>query len=187
VRPGHDQGQGIGRGACSGTLPSRSPSDHPQTVKERRGIRPLHHDHEQPASRWANLVSVYSRFPCPVRRGLRCRRDAGQADRYDLPGSSATVRYRLRSQRTGAVTATAFEAEDVKGRFILRTGVGERNIPLSPDSLVLPVTPAACREPHRCGCRTPGPGMERLPRRPSGALPSDVLPIGKAGRDEPGL
>ena len=54
-------------------------------------------------------------------------------------GESATAKYHLRSLQTGKVSATAFAAEGpVKGSFVLTAGVGEQNIPLSPDTLVLP-------------------------------------------------
>ena len=55
------------------------------------------------------------------------------------PGSSGTIRWHLRSQTTGQVTATYTKVgEDIKSGIILKTGVGDRNVPLSPDSLILP-------------------------------------------------
>lgn len=95
-----------------------------------------------------------------------------------LPGSSATVRYRLKSQKNGAVTATAFESDDVKGRFILRSGVGEKGIPLSPDSLVLPYTGSLPQDLINSAVGLLGQAWS-VATAPTGALSSDILPIGK--------
>lgn len=52
---------------------------------------------------------------------------------------TATVEYRLIARKNGQVTATGFTSDDPLGAsFVLRTGVGDRGIPLSPESLVLP-------------------------------------------------
>lgn len=54
-------------------------------------------------------------------------------------GESATVKWRLRANVTGEVTATYVKVgEGVSAGLNLVTGVGDRNIPLSPDSLILP-------------------------------------------------
>ncbi|HZV80812.1 MAG TPA: Ig-like domain-containing protein, partial [Geobacteraceae bacterium] len=95
-----------------------------------------------------------------------------------LPGSAATVKFRLKSQRTGKVTATAFESPDVRGRFILRSGVGENNIPLSPDSLILPYTGTLPSELVTAAVGLLGQAWS-VATAPSGALPASVLPISK--------
>lgn len=96
-----------------------------------------------------------------------------------LPGSAATVRYRLKSQRTGKVTATAFESPELKGRFILRTGVGENGIPLSPDSLILPYTGGLAPELITSAVGLLGQAWS-VATAPAGALPATVLPISKS-------
>jgi hypothetical protein len=49
-----------------------------------------------------------------------------------------TVEYDLIARKNGQVTATGFTSSDpLNAGFILRTGIGDDNIPLSPDSLVL--------------------------------------------------
>ncbi|HTG86769.1 MAG TPA: Ig-like domain-containing protein, partial [Pyrinomonadaceae bacterium] len=54
-------------------------------------------------------------------------------------GESATVKWRLHAQVTGEVTASYVKVgEGVSAGLTLVTGVGDRNIPLSPDSLILP-------------------------------------------------
>ena len=54
-------------------------------------------------------------------------------------GESATVKWRLRANVTGGVTASYVKVgEGVSAGLNLVTGVGDRNIPLSPDSLILP-------------------------------------------------
>lgn len=95
-----------------------------------------------------------------------------------LPGSSGTVKFRLVSQRTGAVTATAFESPDVAGRFILRTGVGENSIPLSPDSLILPYTGSLPDDLITAAVGLLGQAWS-VATAPAGALPASVLPISK--------
>jgi hypothetical protein len=95
-----------------------------------------------------------------------------------LPGSSSTVKYRLLSQRTGKVTASAFASEDVQGRFVLRTGVGENGIPLSPDSLILPYTGDLPPDLINAVVGLLGQAWS-VATAPAGALPADVLPISK--------
>ncbi|HCE69195.1 MAG TPA: hypothetical protein DER40_17340 [Geobacter sp.] len=95
-----------------------------------------------------------------------------------LPGSAATVKFRLKSQRTGKVTATAFESTEVRGRFILRAGVGENNIPLSPDSLILPYTGNLPSDLVTSAVGLLGQAWS-VATAPTGALPATVLPISK--------
>src|SRR6266404_161104 len=67
--------------------------------------------------------------------------DAGerQFDTTIKRGESATVKWRLRSNTTGEVTASYVKVGDgISAGLALVTGVGDRNIPLSPDSLILP-------------------------------------------------
>jgi hypothetical protein len=57
------------------------------------------------------------------------------------PGDSATARFRLVAQETGQVTFASFHAgPGLSGRIQLRTGVGERDVPISPNAIVLPRT-----------------------------------------------
>src|SRR5574341_1228922 len=95
-----------------------------------------------------------------------------------LPGSSATVKYHLISQRTGKATATAFASKDVAGRFILRMGVGELGIPLSPDTLILPYTGSLPTGIVEAAVGLLGQAWS-VATAPTGALPPDVPPIGK--------
>ncbi|MFA7402346.1 MAG: Ig-like domain-containing protein, partial [Pelobacteraceae bacterium] len=95
-----------------------------------------------------------------------------------LPGSAATVKFRLVSQRTGKVTATVFESPDMKGRFILRAGVGENGIPLSPDSLILPYVGDFPSDLVNSAVGLLGQAWS-VATAPAGALPADVLPITK--------
>jgi len=49
-----------------------------------------------------------------------------------------TVEYDLIARKNGQVTATGFTSSDpLNAGFVLRTGIGDHNIPLSPESLVL--------------------------------------------------
>jgi len=126
----------------------------------------------------ANLVSVYLDPRALSGAAFVANETSDKHIDTIKPGSSATVRYRLVSQKTGAVTATAFESEDVKGRFILRTGVGEKGIPLSPDSLILPYTGSLPSDLINAAVGLLGQAWS-VATAPTGALPSDILPIGK--------
>ena len=97
----------------------------------------------------ANFVSV-NLYPQNI-SGARLDDDPTKSVDSIAPGDSATVTFRLVSQRTGRVTAATLDSdEQVAGRFALKTGVGEFGVPLSPDSLVLPKEsgslPTALRE-----------------------------------------
>lgn len=55
------------------------------------------------------------------------------------PGAAETVEFRLVADVTGRCVATTFQSDaPVEGKILLRAGVGESGIPLSPSSLVLP-------------------------------------------------
>ena len=56
------------------------------------------------------------------------------------PGETKSATFRIRSQKTGAISFSNLTTSDdsVTGRFRLKTGVDERGVALSPDSLVLP-------------------------------------------------
>ena len=56
------------------------------------------------------------------------------------PGETKSAVFRIRSQKTGAITFSNLTTSDdsVIGRFRLRTGVDERGVALSPDTLLLP-------------------------------------------------
>jgi len=57
-----------------------------------------------------------------------------------LPGETATARFRLQAQRTGAISFSNLTTSDdaTVGRFRLTMGVDERGVALSPDTLALP-------------------------------------------------
>ncbi|MGH9901522.1 MAG: hypothetical protein ACRD68_06865, partial [Pyrinomonadaceae bacterium] len=110
-----------------------------------------------------DTAAVRRQFPATVRRA-----------------GSATVKWRLRATTTGAVTASYVKVgEGVSAGLSLVTGVGDRNVPLSPDSLILP-------DPVR---HLP-PGVVEAARAllgqawgvanaPAGSLPEGVKPIAK--------
>jgi hypothetical protein len=56
------------------------------------------------------------------------------------PGDSATVTFRLLSQKTGTVTSNSIASDGIPGKFEFFTAVGELGIPMSPNVLVLPPT-----------------------------------------------
>lgn len=56
------------------------------------------------------------------------------------PGQTATATWRVRAQRTGAISFSNLTTGDnsVQGRFRLRMGIDERGVALSPDTLAMP-------------------------------------------------
>ncbi len=95
-------------------------------------------------------------------------------------GESATVKWRLRSNITGEVTATYVKVgEGISAGLALSTGVGDRNIPLSPDSLILPEPvrhlPSSVVEAGRALL---GQGWS-IANAPSGSLPQGVIKVSK--------
>ncbi|MCK5058547.1 MAG: carboxypeptidase regulatory-like domain-containing protein, partial [Candidatus Aminicenantes bacterium] len=85
----------------------------------------------------ANLVSLS--MPADTLIGCSILSDESVGFETLAPGESKTAEYHMLSNRTGEVRASAFRADgSVKGTFVLRTGVGEEGIPLSPDTITLP-------------------------------------------------
>jgi len=85
----------------------------------------------------ANLVSL----TMPKTRLIGTRLLSDERIEWETipPGESRTAKFHLLSLQTGKVRATAFSAEgNLRGAFILTAGVGEKGIPLSPDTLTLP-------------------------------------------------
>ncbi|ABQ27183.1 Ig-like domain-containing protein [Geotalea uraniireducens] len=126
----------------------------------------------------ANLVSIHLDSRALSGAVFANGEDPDKQIETILSGSSATIKYRVISQRTGKVTATAFASEEVKGRFILRMGVGELGIPLSPDSLILPYTDGLPADLINAAVGLLGQAWS-VATAPTGALPADVLPIPK--------
>ncbi|MBS1818371.1 MAG: carboxypeptidase regulatory-like domain-containing protein [Acidobacteria bacterium] len=86
----------------------------------------------------ANVVSL-NLFPANI-TGARLDDDSSKGVDSIAPGDSKTVSFRLISNRTGKVTAATLDSdEQVQGRFVLKSAVGELGVPLSPDSFILPV------------------------------------------------
>ena len=86
----------------------------------------------------ANLVTIT--LPPAAVSGAVLESDATVPLGTILPGETATADFRLRPQRTGAVTFSDLTTGDdsIAGHFQLRMGVDERDVELSPDTLALP-------------------------------------------------
>ncbi|HEY0385690.1 MAG TPA: hypothetical protein VGC64_06740, partial [Pyrinomonadaceae bacterium] len=95
-------------------------------------------------------------------------------------GTSATVKWRLRANITGAVTASYVKiSDDISGGLNLVTGVGDRNVPLSPDSLILPDSVKYLPPDVVEAARELLGQAWSVANAPPGALPDGVLPIDK--------
>ncbi len=85
----------------------------------------------------ANLLTL--RLPVAGLSGVAVIGTAQRTIQTLLPGDSEVVEFRLRSLRTGRVTAASVRStQHVNPTFELTVGVGENGIPLSPTSIVLP-------------------------------------------------
>jgi hypothetical protein len=96
------------------------------------------------------------------------------------PGTSGTVKWRLRSNTTGQVTASYIKVgTNISAGLNLVTGVGDRNVPLSPDSLILP-EPVRHLPPTVVEAARELLGQSwSVATAPAGSLPSGVLPVDK--------
>jgi hypothetical protein len=172
------------KGKASGAVLVRNPDfsitlGHPATVRSGEAYD-LFVTITNTSKSMANLVSTHLDGRALSGAVLAPGENSDKQIETILPGSSATVKYHLISQRTGQVTATAFQSDDagVKGRFILRLGVGERNIPLSPDSLIIPYTGSLPPDLIDAAVGLLGQAWS-VATAPAGALPADVLYISK--------
>lgn len=87
----------------------------------------------------ANLVSV-NLDPLSI-SGAQLLSDPAVTFETIAAGQSATAKFTLRAQQTGEVTFSSFTGDAAAGGGIrLFTGIGERNVPLSPNAIVLPTT-----------------------------------------------
>ncbi len=95
------------------------------------------------------------------------------------PGDSGTIIWKLRARVTGAVTASYTKVEGAAVALNLVTGVGDRNVPLSPESLILPdpvkYLPSSVVDASR---NLLGQAWS-IATAPSGTLPAGVLPVSK--------
>ncbi|HWS88659.1 MAG TPA: carboxypeptidase regulatory-like domain-containing protein, partial [Pyrinomonadaceae bacterium] len=95
-------------------------------------------------------------------------------------GESATVRWRLRANVTGAVTASyAKVGADISAGLSLVTGVGDRNVPLSPDSLILPDTVGNLPPTVVEAARAVLGQAWSIATAPDGGLPEGVVKVDK--------
>ncbi|MBL0313012.1 MAG: carboxypeptidase regulatory-like domain-containing protein [Holophagaceae bacterium] len=92
------------------------------------------------------------------------------------PGASATFKFQLKALKTGQVIGSYLYMESGTIGFQLSTGIGERNIQLDPDTLVLPQTLDKLPENVREGMlRVLGQAHSIITTK--AALPPGVLPI----------
>lgn len=126
----------------------------------------------------ANLVSVELNGN-NVSGGLL--ESPGRVDLGNIaPGETRSATFRVRSQKTGAITFSNLTTSDdsVLGRFRLKTGVDERGVELSPDTLLLPdfvehlPSPLVAAAQRMLG--------QALGTATAGQLPAGVLRVSKA-------
>lgn len=93
-------------------------------------------------------------------------------------GESASVKWRLTANVTGEVTATYVKVgEGISAGLNLVTGVGDRNIPLSPDSLILP-EPVKHLPPNVVDAARALLGQAwSIANAPAGSLPQGIVKV----------
>ncbi|HKU73806.1 MAG TPA: LamG-like jellyroll fold domain-containing protein [Pyrinomonadaceae bacterium] len=93
-------------------------------------------------------------------------------------GESATVKWRLNANVTGEVTASYVKVgEGISAGLNLVTGVGDRNIPLSPDSLILP-EPVKHLPPNVVDAARALLGQAwSIANAPAGSLPAGIVKV----------
>ncbi len=169
-------------GRASGIIVVRNPNfaltlSHPATV--RAGVEyTLYATVTNTSEVTANLISV-KLDPFGVSGATLLSSPDTQIETLP-PGAAGTVSFRLKSRVTGKVNATVFPSDDqIKGSFILRTGVGVGNIPLSPDTLILSSFADYLPE----DVRTPAIGFlgeaYSVATAPPGALPKGIARISR--------
>lgn len=102
-----------------------------------------------------------------------------ERDFYEIaPGASKTVTWHFIADTTGMVTAAYTKLSDeIEGGLTLTTGVGDRNVPLSPDSLILPDTVRFLPpDVVEAGRALLGQAWS-VATAPAGLLPPDIAPI----------
>ena len=108
--------------------------------------------------------------------------DDGRRQFQDIIKSkeSATIKWRLRANTTGEVTASYVKVgENVEAGLRLVTGVGDRNVPLSPESLILP-EPVRHLPPSVVEAARAMLGQAwSIANAPPGSLPRGVAPMTK--------
>lgn len=94
------------------------------------------------------------------------------------PGDSEIAHFRLLSQKTGRVFATAFLSDPgLTGQFTLRAGVGDLDVPLSPDVIVLPDSVQYLPEDLVLQANNLIGLAYCIATAPPGSLPTSLIPV----------
>ena len=121
----------------------------------------------------ANFVSI-NLFPKDI-IGAALVGDPSQHIDFIAPGDTATVSFDLVANVTGKVTAATLASDSqVAGQFELKHTVGELGVPLSPESLVLPIEANALPPALRAATLGLLGKAWAVATAPAAALPSDV-------------
>jgi len=112
--------------------------------------------------------------------GLALEGDASKSIPTLRPGDARVLEFDFVAQRNGKVVATYLKFDTQSGnsgRINFTIGVGERNVPLSPDTLVLPTSTAALPEAVvDAAMRVLGQAWS-IANAPAGTLPQGVIRV----------
>lgn len=168
------------RGQAGGVVMVRNPKfalalSHPRTVRTGETYE-LFATVTNTSETLANLVSV--RLDPRAITGAQLTSSPSQTAETLGPGDSFTARFELIAQRTGDVDFSYFDvAPGLSGRFELRTGIGERGIPLSGATIVLPRTVGALPASLVAAAQRVLGQSFSIATTPPGGLPSTVLAL----------
>ncbi len=129
----------------------------------------------------ANLLSLY--MPAAQVSGCELLTDkTPENSSFESlePGQSETVHYRMLSRQTGEVRASAIQnTAGVTPKLVLTAGVGEKGIPLSPDTLVLPMYAYSLPDEVLNAAMVSLGEAYSIATTPPGGVPAHLPPVGR--------
>jgi Bacterial Ig-like domain/Carboxypeptidase regulatory-like domain len=141
----------------------------------------------------ANLVTLA--MPAAQLEGTEIMGEDSASFTTIKPGESETAIFHMRSLQNGRVRATAIDISGgLNGKIVLTAGVGEKDIPLSPDTLVLPsyayhlpheiinITLIALGEAYSIATTPAGGLPEHLPVITPEIIKQRVIDVAEAGQ-----
>lgn len=142
VTPGFEQATPL-LGVATGVVQVRNPTfaislSHPEVVRQAESYRLF-----AVVTNTSTSPANYFRLSLDANGLMGARLADGEIPSREtdvlLPGQSIALDFAMIAETTGEVRATVFLADPgISGSFLLRTGVGDTGIPLSPDTLILP-------------------------------------------------
>jgi hypothetical protein len=169
------------KGAARGGVLVRNPTFHltftaPATVRDQEPFS-LFVGVTNVSSTTANLVTV--RLDSGSISGATLVSEPSESVDTLAPNDTEVLEFRFISQQTGQVSASYLNVHGATGDLLFRLGVGERGVPLSPDTIVLPKSVEALPPAVvRAALRVLGQAWS-VATAPNGTLPEGVARVSK--------